>query len=46
MTTKFTRKNCDRCGERTRHKIETNAETGWRRERCMDCWQRAMEASR
>jgi len=46
MATRFTRKKCDDCEQRTRHKIEYNNETGWRRERCMPCWNRAMEQSK
>ena len=45
MATKFAKRYCDRCEERTRHKIETNSETGWRRERCMPCWKRTVDAS-
>lgn len=43
MATRFGREYCDDCEEHTRHKIEYNRETGWRRERCMPCWNRRTE---
>ena len=46
MSTRFAERYCDRCQEKTRHKIEENSETGWSRERCMPCWNSIVEASK
>lgn len=45
MATKFSTRYCERHEERTRHKIEYNNDTGWRRETCMRCWNEAVDQS-